>query len=201
MLSTTTPLYTLLLAATGLVWPDLPVTSHVLSMPALFAGALLLYLLCARHGKPVAGLALARSISSTRSRPPSIAPKSILHVALIFAALYAYDGGRLEWAAVWSALAVLNRGDGVLLRRRAGAALAADAGAGARNGGAPGGRWRSMPASRCPGIIFSWLYYGTLAPATMSAKMAQGALPNAPLFGPGLGFWWLSYAAHSPSTG
>ncbi|MDQ6739848.1 MAG: hypothetical protein M3021_05655, partial [Actinomycetota bacterium] len=29
VLSTTTPLYTLLLAAAGIVWPDLPTTSHI----------------------------------------------------------------------------------------------------------------------------------------------------------------------------
>lgn len=198
VLSTTTPLYALLLAGAGIGWPDLPVTSHILSMPALFGGAWGLYMLLARHGKAVAGLALAVLYILNPFTAAVYSSESILHVALIVGALLAYDADRLEWAAVCGALAVLNRGDGALVAGALGLHWLLT------------GRWRGVPLGRVarvlaiyaaislPWYAFSWAYYGTLAPATMAAKMAQGQLPNAPLFGPGLGTWWMSYAAQSP---
>ncbi len=197
VLSTTTPLYTLLLAAAGLAWPDLPVTSHVLSMPALFAGALFLYLLCARHGKPVAGLVLGVLTILNPFTAAVYSSESILHVALIAGAVYAYDRRALGWAGLLAGLAVVNRGDGALLA------------------GALGIHWLLSRAWRTtaraqiaraaalyaltvvPWYAFAWLYYGTLAPATLAAKIAQSALPGTMVFGPGLGFWWMAYAQQS----
>ncbi|HUS17903.1 MAG TPA: hypothetical protein VM536_23145 [Chloroflexia bacterium] len=197
VLSTTTPLYTLLLAAAGLVWPDLPYTSHILSLPALFASALALYLLCARHSKPLAGLLLGVLTILNPLTAAVYSSESILHVALIFGALLAYDQNRLEWAAALSALAVLNRGDGALL----GIALALH--------WLVTGRWRAnglghavraaavYVAVALPWYLFSWLYYGSPAPATLGAKMAQAGVPGTTPFGVGLGFWWKSYSGQS----
>jgi arabinofuranosyltransferase len=197
VLSTTTPLYTLLLAAAGLVWPDLPVTSHILSLPALFAGALVLYLLLARHGKPVAGFLLAALYILNPLTAAVYSSESILHVALIFGTFYAYDQDYLEWAAALSALAVLTRGDGALVVIALGLCWLA---ARRRREG-----WRRplravaiYAAISLPWYLFSWIYYGDLAPATMSAKIAQGELPGAQLFMEGFGVWWMSYSAHSP---
>ncbi|HMA32833.1 MAG TPA: hypothetical protein VKY74_00025 [Chloroflexia bacterium] len=196
VLSTTTPLYTLLLAVTGLGWPDLPTTSHILSLPALFAGALVLYLLCARHGKAVVGLLLGALYIVNPLTAAVYSSESILHVALIFGALYAYDQDRLEWAAALCALAVLNRGDGALIAIALGLHWLLT------------GRWRGSwrPALRALAIYaavslpwygFSWLYYGSLAPATLGAKIAQSALPGTVVFGPGLGARWMGYARQS----
>ena len=197
VLSTTTPLYTLLLVAAGLVWPDLPVTSHLLSLPALFAAGLFLYLLCARHGKPVAGLVLGVLTILNPLTAAVYSSESILHIALIAGAIYAYDRDHLTWAAALSALAVVNRGDGALVAVALGLHWLLS------------GRWRgngrrALQAGAVyllvalPWYGFSWLYYGALAPATLSAKIAQGALPGAELFGPGLGHWWMAYATQSP---
>jgi hypothetical protein len=192
--STTTPLYTLLLAAAGLIWPDLPVTSHILSLPALFAGALLLYLLLAEHGKMTAGLLLAALYILNPFTAAVYSSESILHVALIFAALYAYDHDRLGWTAAAAAGAVLTRGDGALVAIALGAHWLLTRRTDWRRLIVPAAVYVAISA---PWYLFAWAYYGSPAPATMSAKIAQGALPNAPLYGPGLGFWWMAYAQHS----
>jgi len=197
VLSTTTPLYTLLLAGAGLGWPDLPVTSHILSLPALFAGALVLYLLLARHGKPVAGLLLGALYILNPFTAAVYSSESILHVALIFGAFFAYDQDYLEGAAALAALAVLARGDGALVAVVLGLhwLLTRRWRAGWRRPLRAGAIYLTISG---PWYTFSQFYYGSLAPATLSAKMGQGELPDAPLFGPGLGVWWMSYSRQSP---
>ncbi|MGI8586224.1 MAG: hypothetical protein ACR2M0_00855 [Chloroflexia bacterium] len=197
VLSTTTPLYTLLLVAAGVVWPDLPTTSHILSLAALFGGAMALYALLARHGKAVAGLMLAALYILNPLTAAVYSSESILHVALIFGVFLAYDQGRLNLAAALAALAVLNRGDGALVAVALGLHWLL-------TGGLRAGRGRALRALAVyatislPWYFFSALYYGSLAPATLSAKIAQGELPNAPLFGPGIGIWWMAYAGQNP---
>src|SRR4051794_13784330 len=183
VLSTTTPLYALILALFGVAWPDLPATSHALSVAALFGGALLMYLLLARRGLALAGLFLGALWILSPLTVAVYSSESLLHVLLIWGALYAYDRGRLNWAMLCAGLAVVNRGDGALVAIALGLHWFAVRVFGPQ-------RWGELRLQRLPwtalGVFalvtlpwyaFSWLSYGSPAPATLAAKIAQAGLP------------------------
>lgn len=189
--STTTPLYTLLLAGGGLLGFDIPTLGYYLSM--LF---LLLFAVCC------IGL-----LSTVEGVPPWVGPAT---AALTFACpVTTYGLGTempllmsLAWGSWWAGaarmwvvasglagLAAITRGDGALV----GVALLVYFLA--IHGREDPRRWPWGAAAlylgvAAPWYLFAWLYFGSPLPATLGAKLAQGSAPGASTFVEGLGIFW-----------
>jgi hypothetical protein len=122
VLSTTAPLWALILAAGALVWPDIPSLANSLSAFALGTGAALFCLLGRRERAPWAGALAALFLVACPLLWLSLGLETAAFLALALGALLAYRSGRLYLAAVLLALATLTRADGLVLA----AVLAAD---------------------------------------------------------------------------
>jgi hypothetical protein len=204
VLSTTAPLWALLLAAGALVWPDIPALANTLSAIALGSGAVLVFLMGRREGIPWTGTLAALFFVTYPLLWLSLGLETVLFLALALAAILAYRSGHLCWTAVLLALATLTRGDGLILA----AVLTADycwanwqfalrhapAGPPSRSPGADAGCrphgprranrvWRPALGAALLYVavmlpLLAWLTwrFGSPLPATLAAKRAQAEL-------------------------
>jgi hypothetical protein len=124
VLSTTAPLYTVLLAAGGLFWPDIPHLSNILSALSLLGAGAFIYLLLweRRDGKWTGVLAGALLILSPLLLM-TFGFEMAFFTMLVCGAFYFWDKGTSHltrkgrgplFAAALLALALLTRGDGFL---------------------------------------------------------------------------------------
>jgi hypothetical protein len=189
VLSTTTPLFALLLAGLSRFWSNLPQLANLISAASLASGGILLWHLGqtwkTRYGAwimlflyPLFPLV----VTSFGSETP-------LYLALGLAAFLGYARRRYGLAALFAALAVLGRPDAVLIA----VIFAADFLL---------RYWRSSrqpvadrPRESIPwgailtfiGILGAWavfglLYFGSPLPVTLFAKQAQGSMAISMLF-------------------
>lgn len=178
ILSTTTPLFTLLLAGFAPPGAAMPRFAVLIGAASLAAGGLLLHAILL-HFKPrtpasaLIGLLLYPTIPLLASTLSSETP---LYLALCLGALLCYLRSRYTAAGLLLALATLTRGDGLVLagilaldwllrRRRATPALP----------------WRGLLAFALvtlPWLAYSWLTFGSPVPNTLAVKQAQGRLPT-----------------------
>ncbi|MBC8160535.1 MAG: hypothetical protein H7Z42_04875 [Roseiflexaceae bacterium] len=114
VLSTTTPLYTLLLVVPRLLGLDLPLTSMAISSAALAAGGLLLFLLGCQLHTPLAGLVAMLLYPLTPLLLPTLGAETALYCTLILGSFLAYARNRPLTTALLLALATLTRADGIL---------------------------------------------------------------------------------------
>lgn len=186
VLSTTAPLYALLLAAGALAWPDLPALANTLSSVAVGVAALLLFLLGRQEGTPWAGALAALFLVGHPLLWLSLGLETALFLALALAGLLAYRSGRVGAAAALLALATLTRGDAVLLvgilavdhvgqwlgRRRAFPPLEARS-AWLRSTAIAAGLYLAVLLP-----LWAWLawQFGSPLPATLRAKVSQAEL-------------------------
>jgi len=179
ILSTTAPLYALLLAALGLVWPNLPLLSNVLSAMAVVLSAAFLFLWSRAQGEAAVGLLAALVLSLSPSLLMTFGAETCTYVMLILAGLYAYDRQKWASAALALALAAMVRPDGLL----AAAALALYHLA--RRRSAPwraAGLYAALVGAWYAGL---WLYFGSPIPVTLLAKQQQGVMANSTRFAAG----------------
>ncbi len=201
VLSTTAPLYSLLLSAGALVCPDLPLLANALSAVAIWVAACLLYLQGHDEGVPWAGALAALLLVAYPLLWLSLGLETALFLALSLAAVVTYRRGRLLATAAFLALATLTRGDALILA----AVIAADYSVpwlralllrlvdhGTRDHGAAesvGGLERIRPSWRtalgATGVyilvllpLLAWLawQFGSPVPATLRAKVSQSAM-------------------------
>ncbi len=185
VLSTTTPLWTLLLAAMRNPWLDMPVLANALSALSAALGALGLFSLARRWRTPWAGwTALAvyplfpLLLSTTGSETP-------LYLALGIWAVVAYAWERYTWSGFLLALTALARPDGILLA----GVLGADYLWGCcrsqkrqppeRESVPRGIPWGALAALGIPLALwsaFSLRYFGNPLPVTLAAKQAQARM-------------------------
>lgn len=180
ILSTTAPMYAILLAGLGLAWSDMPALSNLVSIISLALAAAVLFRQAQSRGEPVVGMLAALLLSLSPRLLMSIGSETCLFVLLTLFAFWAFDRSRLNLAAIALAVSAMVRPDGLLaamvlftyhLIRR-----------------------RSMPWR--PFILYTaitggwfaglWLYYGSPLPVTLLAKQQQGQMANSILFGAGL---------------
>jgi len=197
VLSTTTPLFALLLALLAHLWPDLPRVAVLLGAATLAGGGLCLRALGRSWHSPWAGLAGLLLYPTFPAVVTTLGSETPLYLFLCLAALAAYARERYGWTAALCAGAVLVRPDGALvplvlaahylLRRRP-----------AQGQGVP---WRALLAFAgltLPWLAFSLWYFGSPLPATLFSKQHQGQMMISQGFAAGLARTAQLYAAAWP---
>ena len=180
VLSTTTPLYALLLALVGLAVPDLPLTSNLLGAVSLAAGGLILHRLSHRRQSPAVGWAALLLYPTWPLLYTTLGGEMPLYLLFCLGTLLAYAEARYALVGVLGGLALLSRADaGVLL------ALLGLWHLLRRPRQLP---WRALAALGIvilPWVLFAWSYFGSPLPVTLAAKQHQARLPGCPSFAAG----------------
>ncbi|MFN2225816.1 MAG: hypothetical protein ACK2UY_05905 [Anaerolineae bacterium] len=122
VLSTTAPLWALVLSGGALLWSDIPALANTLSAIAIAVGAVLIFQLGRRERAAAVGALAASFYVLYPLLWLSLGLETAAFLALALGAVLAYRGGRLYLAAVLLALATLTRADALVLA----AVLAAD---------------------------------------------------------------------------
>lgn len=179
VLSTTTPLYTLVLASLGLVWSDLPALSNVIGIVSLTVCGLFVYRLGLALGNARAGAIGALLFPLSPLMVSTIGAETCFYTMLVVGALGLQSEQKYGGAMVVAALATLTRSDGVLV---AGVLLLDYI-----------FRHRRLPWSVAlvycfaiaPWYLFSWVYFGSPFPVTLLAKQQQGQMAISQSFAAG----------------
>ena len=170
VLSTTTPLYTLVLAGAGLAGLDVPQTSNAIGCLSLALGGLAIWRLGQEWQAPLVGIGGLLLYPTFPLAIATLGAETALYLALILFGFLACAREQLGRAAVLLALATLTRADGTLAVAAAGLFVLLV--------------WRRWPwralAIYCmvlaPWFVFAWLYFGALLPATLATKQQQGQM-------------------------
>lgn len=173
-LSTTTPLYTLIMAGAGWLGVDIPTFSNALSCAALAGSGLVLWLLGRAWHTPVAGAVAALLYPLVPLMVSTLGAETNLYMFFVLLGMLACAHYQYVRMAVWLALATLVRADGalavlavgvlVLLRER--------------------GNLRRLPwhaAAVYFAVLAPWALYGVVTfgspfPVTLAAKQQQGLM-------------------------
>jgi hypothetical protein len=174
VLSTTTPLYALLLAVGALLGLDIPLLSNIIGSVALAAGGLAFWRFGQVWQTPVAGAVGAVLYPTLSLLVTTLGSEMPLYLALVLLGLLACATNHYTRAAVLLALATLTRADGVVAVGAVGLyALVCQR-----------GRFSALPwhalllygALLVPWFGFAWAYFGAPLPATLAAKQQQGLM-------------------------
>jgi hypothetical protein len=180
-LSTTTPLFTLLLALLGNLWTDLPHLANLLGAFSLAWGGLFLWDLARTWQAPLVGWSGLWLYPTFPLLVSTLGSETPLYLAFCLGTFAFYARQRYPLAAVFAALAILTRPDGILVAF----ILAAHYLLQIRRP-IP---WRAAGlflALTLPWFVFSWVYFGSPLPATLAVKQHQGAMAISQRFAPGL---------------
>jgi hypothetical protein len=183
VLSTTTPLFTVLLAGLSLLWGNLPRLANLISATSLAIGAIFLWNLAHAWKQHLVGwvsLLLYPTFSFLLTTTGSETP---LYLMFCLGAFAFYARRRYTWTASFAALAILTRPDGILVP----AILAAHF---LFFEYLPDRSQRSIPwvslivffVLTLPWFIFAWRYFGSPLPVTLAAKQHQGAMADSQRF-------------------
>ena len=193
VLGTTTPLYTLLLAALSFIWSDFPTLSHFIGVLAWMLCVPLIYRIGKTGGSNVVGLIAAIFVAINPLILNILGMETPIYILLILSTFYFYLKDKPLWAAVTAGLTFLVRWDGILvwgvifiveiLKRK----------------------WSIIRASFvCAAImlvwlIFAYLTFGSIFPNSFFAKMGQSYNEG---FGGiegsfGTGIWLLAQQAYA----
>jgi hypothetical protein len=181
VLSTTTPLYALILAVARMLGADVPTLSNALGAVCLALGGLAFWELGRAWRTPAAGLVGMIAFPLFPLLATTLGSEVALYLALTLGGFLAYARERYLPVALLLGLAALVRADGVLA-----AALLAGAFLWQRRRPIP---WRAIAlycALLLPWLFFAQLYFGAPFPVTLAAKRRQGLMRGAELFLPGL---------------
>jgi hypothetical protein len=175
-LSTTTPLFTLLLALLTPLPVDMPTQAIVIGCVSLALGGVLLWDLARTWRAPAVGWAglllyptFSRLVSTLGSETP-------LYNVFCLGAFALYARKRYNWSAACCALAVLTRPDGVLVPLVLAAGYLWEQ---RRSLSLKVFPWRAgliFAGLLAPWILFAWLYFGSPLPVTLAAKQSQGTM-------------------------
>jgi hypothetical protein len=187
VLSTTTPLYALVLALVRLIGLDLPLASNAISCASLAIGGWALWRLCRAWDVPSAGPVAAFVYPTFPLLISILGAETAFYIALILLGFLAYALERPLIAAVLLALATLTRADGVLSVVVVGADVLL--------------RRRPIPwrAGLVFGVIvavwfaFALWYFGSPFPVTLAVKQRQALLAASQTFFQGFSPFVLSY--------
>lgn len=179
VLSTTTPLFALILAVPAALGVDLLRAANLVGVASLAVGAFSLWSLAAEWKEPWVGWAALALYPFSPLLLRTLSSETPLYITLCLGAFVFYARSRYTWTAVLCALAVLTRPDGVLVP-----GLLALHFLLARRGRVP---WQALAVFGglvLPWFAFAWLYFGSPLPLTLLAKQQQGTLAVSRGFAP-----------------
>jgi hypothetical protein len=214
VLSTTTPLFTMVLACLSGIWSDIPSLANIIGIVSLLVGAIFLWDLSATWKVPMVGWAGLMLYPTFPLLVTTLGSETPLYLALCLGTFAFYSRESYRMTAVLAAMAFLTRPDGILvavvlgvdylarspyiLRRRADIATELQtkvsykpeiiAGESSQHG------WLKVPwvaltifiCLTLPWFIYAWLKFGSPIPATMTAKQFQGSMAISERFATGL---------------
>jgi hypothetical protein len=183
VLSTTTPLFTLLLAFLSPAFPSIPHIANLIGAISLALGALFLWDLAQIWGTPEVGWAALLLYPTLTLPATTVGSETPLYIALCLGTFTLYARQRYTPAAIAAALACLARPDGVLVV----VVIAADfllrsKPFSPRGAGAPHREkipWKAVLIFLCLFLswyVFAWFYFGFPLPVTLAAKQQQSTL-------------------------
>lgn len=180
VLSTTTPLFTLLLALFYNLSPDLPHIAILIGAFSLVLGGYFLWDLSRSWNSPLVGWVALFIYPTFPLLSSTLGSETPLYLVLCLGAFAFYARKNYALTAVLAALAVLARPDGILV-----ALLLASHYIFCIRREVP---WKALAVFL--GITgawftFAWVYFGTPIPATLGAKQGQGAMAISQRFAPG----------------
>ncbi len=190
VLSTTTPLFTLLLALAYSLWNDLPHLANLVSAASLAVGGLLLWDLARKWQTPLAGWVVLFLYPLFPLVVTTSGSETPLYLALCIGTYAAYTRQRYLLAALLVALATLTRPDAILVAVILGVDYFIHQWR-LRQSGSPRERFPWIALVVFSAILGAWgvfatLYFGNPLPVTLGAKQAQGVLEISTTFAPGL---------------
>jgi len=180
VLSTTTPLFTLLLAALSPLWNNLPHLANLIGAMSIAMGALLIYWLANFSNEPLVGWAGLVFYPTSPLLLSCLGSETPLYIAFCLACFVFYQRSKYTLTAIFCALAVLTRPDGILVP----AIIATDFLIRIRRP-IP---WKPVMIFlllALPWFIFAWAYFGSPIPATLAAKQHQGMMAISQRFAAG----------------
>ncbi|NJP07739.1 MAG: hypothetical protein HC837_20040 [Chloroflexaceae bacterium] len=181
VLSTTAPLYALILALAGRVGLDIPLTSNALGCISMAAGGLAFWHLGQAWRAPLAGLTGLLLYTTFPMLTTTLGAETIFVCTLILGGFTLCAMGRYGWSALVFGLATLARPDSLLAVLSAALYVV----------------WQRRfdqlwPAGLIytlvllPWVLFATAYFGLPWPVTLAAKQRQGLLHMSESFGAGL---------------
>jgi len=181
ILSTTSPLFTLILSLLRNNWFDLPRLAVLIGIISIPLGGLFLWDLGHTWGKPIVGWMGLLFYPMFPLLLNTLSSETTLYLFFCLGAFSWYARKRYNLTAIFIALAILTRPDGVLA-----AAILFIHYVVHRRQSIP---WRAMGlflAITLPWFLFSTLYFGSPIPVTLAAKQQQGAMTISQSFAPGI---------------
>lgn len=194
-ISTTTPLYAILLVPVYMVGWDIPTVASSIGAISLACCGVCFWFLARAWGMRKAGMVGLVLLPTSPLLLPTIGGEIPWYLALILAGFLACAHRRIGWAALLFALATLTRADGVLATIAALLYLLCTS-AGSRSLGqypslsqTTAQSWQTVlrlgiPYATliAPWFVFAWGYSGSPFPATLVAKQHQALLPGSQRF-------------------
>lgn len=184
VLSTTTPLFALILALVSFVSTDLPRTANLIGAFSLALGGLFLWDLARTWKTPLVGWTALLLYPVFTLPAVTLGSEIPLYIAISLGAFAAYARRRYSITSILSGLTTLTRPDGVLVPL----ALALDHYLRIRKPFP----WRAaliFIGLVLPWLIFAWFYFGHPLPVTLLTKRQQGTMGVSQTFAPG--FLWI----------
>jgi hypothetical protein len=181
VLSTTTPLFTMLLALGSFIWPDIPHLANLIGCFSLACGGLSLWLASQAWKQPIVGWVGLWLYPTFLLLLQTMGSETPLYLAFCLGAIASYAYRHYHLTALLAALAVLTRGDGILLAAVLGVHYLLTA-----RGRIPWTALGLFIGILAPWFIFSWAYFGSPLPATLAAKRAQGSMAISQRFAAGI---------------
>ncbi|GAC1540531.1 MAG: hypothetical protein NVS2B7_12820 [Herpetosiphon sp.] len=167
-LGTTAPLYGILLGVLGFLRPNaIPTLSGYICALSLFMTGAALFMLGRQHNSRFAGFLAGLFFIANPIVPSTFGGEMLMQVALVAWAFVLYDRQATRSAAVILAIAILLRADSVLAAVPIGLHFVAS------KRRLPLREIGLMVAIILPFMLSSWLFYGSLLPGTLAAKLAQ----------------------------
>jgi hypothetical protein len=187
LLSTTSPLFALLLAGVRVFWSEIPRAANLIGAASLAVGALFLWDIARQWKEPLSGWTALTLYPTFGLLISTLGSETPLYLALCLGAIAFYVRQNYTKMAILLALACLTRGDAAIL----GGVLAADWFI--KNPPRSRNVIRTLPWSAIvvgAAILLTWaliatLYFGSPLPVTFAVKRAQGLMDISQKFAPG----------------
>lgn len=180
ILSTTTPLFALLLAGLNWLWPNLPQLAMGIGSASLAAGGLILFHLASLQRTPLMSWFCLLLYPIFPLTILTLGSETPLYLALILGTILAYQKKQYLWTGFLAGLAVLARPDGALLPILLAIHFLLS--------GSRPIPWKAIMLFAMINLAwfgFAWLYFGSPLPVTLAAKQQQGAMTISERFLPG----------------